>query len=197
MGLSPVLIAFVATVIGGMGSLPGAVLGGFLLGSADGGPAGRAAGRAEALPGRVPVHGGDRSPALPAQGSGRHRRGEDTGVSWTVVTAVTRRAWPVLALVVPLALATLAVDLWGSAILERTTVTMLVNLILVVGLYIFVGQLRHPLVRPHQLHGAGRVRDRAREHPRRHEGAHAAQPAGRARERGAWRRFRPGSSPSP
>jgi branched-chain amino acid transport system permease protein len=32
MGFDPVLVAFVACVIGGFGSLPGAVLGGFLLG---------------------------------------------------------------------------------------------------------------------------------------------------------------------
>jgi len=35
MGFDPVLIAFVACVIGGFGSLPGAVLGGFLLGAAE------------------------------------------------------------------------------------------------------------------------------------------------------------------
>ena len=33
MGLQPVLIGFVATVIGGLGSLAGAALGGFLLGA--------------------------------------------------------------------------------------------------------------------------------------------------------------------
>jgi branched-chain amino acid transport system permease protein len=35
MGFDPVLVAFVACVIGGFGSLPGAVLGGFLLGIAE------------------------------------------------------------------------------------------------------------------------------------------------------------------
>jgi branched-chain amino acid transport system permease protein len=35
MGLTPVLFAFMATVIGGLGSLSGAVLGGFLLGAAS------------------------------------------------------------------------------------------------------------------------------------------------------------------
>jgi branched-chain amino acid transport system permease protein len=35
MGFDPVLVAFVACVIGGFGSLPGAVLGGFLLGVAE------------------------------------------------------------------------------------------------------------------------------------------------------------------
>ena len=33
MGLAPVLAAFVATIIGGLGSVPGAVLGGYLLGA--------------------------------------------------------------------------------------------------------------------------------------------------------------------
>src|SRR4051794_14399375 len=33
MGLAPVLAAFIATIIGGLGSLPGAVLGGYLLGA--------------------------------------------------------------------------------------------------------------------------------------------------------------------
>jgi branched-chain amino acid transport system permease protein len=33
VGLAPVLAAFIATIIGGLGSLPGAVLGGYLLGA--------------------------------------------------------------------------------------------------------------------------------------------------------------------
>ena len=35
MGFNPVLKAFVACVVGGFGSLPGAVLGGFLLGAVE------------------------------------------------------------------------------------------------------------------------------------------------------------------
>ena len=45
MGLTPVLFGFTAAVIGGMGSLPGAVLGGYLLGAISTAAHDHAAGR--------------------------------------------------------------------------------------------------------------------------------------------------------
>ena len=55
MGLTPVLFGFTAAVIGGLGSLTGAVLGGYLLGGGHRRAPERAAVRARRLPRRLPV----------------------------------------------------------------------------------------------------------------------------------------------
>ena len=56
MGLTPVLFGFTAAVIGGLGSLTGAVLGGYLLGGATVVLQKRVAVRARRLPRRLLVH---------------------------------------------------------------------------------------------------------------------------------------------
>ncbi|MCG6115840.1 MAG: branched-chain amino acid ABC transporter permease [Mesorhizobium sp.] len=50
-----------------------------------------------------------------------------------------RFSWPVLALVVPLVLIVIAVDQYGSIYMQRTVTEALIKIVMVVGLYIFVG----------------------------------------------------------
>lgn len=50
-----------------------------------------------------------------------------------------RAAWPVLVLIVPLALVVLVAGQFGSIAFERTVTEALIRIVLVVGLYIFVG----------------------------------------------------------
>ena len=69
MGINAVLFAFIATIVGGMGSLHGAVLGGFLLGALTVGLRGVAAARAPGLPRRVRLRGRPRGPGHPASGA--------------------------------------------------------------------------------------------------------------------------------
>jgi branched-chain amino acid transport system permease protein len=53
--------------------------------------------------------------------------------------AALRWSWPVLVLVVPLGAIAILVDAFGSLVLERTVITMLIDVVLVVGIYIFIG----------------------------------------------------------
>lgn len=55
------------------------------------------------------------------------------------VMAFLARAWPVLVLVVPLLLAVVLADLYGSVLLRRTMTEALIKIVIVVGLYIFIG----------------------------------------------------------
>ena len=78
MGFIPVLKAFVATVIGGFGSIPGAVIGAFILGFGEIYPRRPPAGRSHRLPRRDHLRRFDPDPALPAAGHPwLDRAGED------------------------------------------------------------------------------------------------------------------------
>ena len=69
MGLTPVLFAFVATVLGGIGDLRGAVAGGFLLGIVEAVASFVAAGRSHRLHAGLPVRGCRRAAHRQAPGS--------------------------------------------------------------------------------------------------------------------------------
>jgi branched-chain amino acid transport system permease protein len=57
----------------------------------------------------------------------------------TGVIAVLRWIWPVLALVLPLLLIVVASEEFGSILMKRTVTDALIKVVLVVGLYIFIG----------------------------------------------------------
>lgn len=57
----------------------------------------------------------------------------------TGVTAVLEKLWPVLVLVVPMLVVVVVADLYGSVMLQRTVTDGLIKIVLVVGLYIFIG----------------------------------------------------------
>lgn len=53
--------------------------------------------------------------------------------------AVLEKLWPVLVLVVPMLAVVVLADLYGSVMLQRTVTDGLIKIVLVVGLYIFIG----------------------------------------------------------
>ncbi|MCC5989555.1 MAG: branched-chain amino acid ABC transporter permease [Pararhodobacter sp.] len=55
------------------------------------------------------------------------------------VIACLEKAWPVLVLVLPLLVAVVLADLYGSVLLKRTVTDALIKIVIVVGLYIFIG----------------------------------------------------------
>lgn len=55
------------------------------------------------------------------------------------VFAFLEKAWPVLVLVLPLLAVVVLADLYGSVLLQRTVTDALIKIVIVVGLYIFIG----------------------------------------------------------
>ena len=96
MGLQLVIIAFVGTVIGGLGSLTGAALGGFLVGVGDDPAAGAAAARPPRLPRGLRLRRGDAGAALPAAGPDPGARPEGAHLTWRarLRPSTLRRLWP-------------------------------------------------------------------------------------------------------
>jgi branched-chain amino acid transport system permease protein len=166
LGVNVVLFAFIATIVGGMGSLPGAVAGGFSIGALTIAlqaalpielrpyrdafvfgavlvalvvrpqgllPAAAVAAREVPrrarlrLPARTSSAGKWGEPADPQLG----RRPRDAFLTETV--------WPPAALIALTCLVTLVSWVLGPDSLDRVVVGMVINLIVVVGLYTFVG----------------------------------------------------------
>ena len=178
IGVSIVLFAFIATIVGGMGSLPGAVLGGFSIGALTVALQALAPARPQAIPRRVRLRRRARCSRRPAAGAhartrrpsreriprrarlrdvlrqladrrSRRRPPVDVAVQLHVAArpmhgARPRRSSPrasgrslaLMALACAVALVTFAL---GPSSLDRVVVGMVINLIVVVGLYTFVG----------------------------------------------------------
>ena len=171
IGLSIVLFAFIATIVGGMGSLPGAVLGGFLIGALTVAlqaslpldlrpyrdafvfaavlavlvvrPQGllpsrsglarelpRRAGLRDVLRHLAPAAARRRSPvAWDGLESGRRALG----------AFLAESVWPLVALMVLAGAVALVAFALGPGSLDRIVLGAVINLIVVVGLYTFVG----------------------------------------------------------
>jgi branched-subunit amino acid ABC-type transport system permease component len=161
IGVNIVLVAFMATIVGGMGSLRGAVLGGFLIGALTVAlqaslpldlrpyrdafvfaavlgllvvrPQGLMPARAT-LAREAPNPGRLRLPRPPAP-----RPRPAKGVRRTREAVLAETVWPPVALAAIACLFALVSWLLGPDSLDRVVVAAVINLILVVGLYSFVG----------------------------------------------------------
>ena len=139
-GISITLVAFVGTVVGGMGNLSAATAGGFLLGVMTVVFPDRVAPGTLAVPGCLRVHHRHCDPAAPPAGpSAAPQPTADPLMSVRkhdqIMAGLTPVAGPSLLVIVVVAI----VAGVGDAGLNRIATLGLVNLILVVGLYTFVG----------------------------------------------------------
>ena len=135
IGLEPLLVAFIATVIGGMRSLQGAVVGGFLLAFID-------TGLNYSLPQNLLVFRDAFTFSLVilillvASGRpdprARHRPKN--------LAMLDRKSWITLVLLLlPIGLLVLGVEASGVRVFERIAINLCISLILVVGLQVFMG----------------------------------------------------------
>ena len=168
LGINVVLVAFIATVVGGMGSLPGAVLGGFAIGGLTVTlqaalpldfrpyrdafvfaailavlavrPQGLLPPRsavAREVPRRGRLRDGLRWARRPRARATFPAGGESGGRSRAAV--LTETVWPPFALMALSSVVALLTWTLGPDSLDRVVVGMVINLVLVVGLYAFVG----------------------------------------------------------
>ncbi len=138
MGLTPVLVGFVAVMIGGFGRMFGAVLGGLLLGIVSSLLGAYLPEGLAALPRRDRLQPAGRDPDLQAAGPARRRNRGGAGVSGVRLRS---RSSLGVSLLVPLALValTVAVGANGTPSLRGTVTMILCNLIIVLGLQVFIG----------------------------------------------------------
>ena len=171
MGINAVLFAFIATIVGGMGSLPGAVLGGFCLGALTVAlqaslplelrayrdafvfaivlavlvirPQGLVPSRT-AITRDVARRARLRDALVRGGGSRRSRarrpvwNGPQLGRR-SRAAVLTESVWPLIALMALTCLVALLGTTFGPDSLDRVVVGMVINLVVVVGLYMFVG----------------------------------------------------------
>ena len=145
MGLQLVIIAFVGTVIGGLGSLSGAALGGFLVGAATILLQALAAARPARLPRGLRLRRRDARSSLPTAGPDPGARAEGADLMSEPARghggAPSRRCSGYgrcsrsSAVIAAIAVAAS----FAPAVLQRRTTQGLINLVAVVGLYVFVG----------------------------------------------------------
>jgi branched-subunit amino acid ABC-type transport system permease component len=165
LGVNPVLIAFIATIVGGLGSLSGAVLGGYVIGALT--VALQASLPLELRPYRdafvfaavlltlilrpqgllaprwLVVRDVPRTGSLQgvfARSRPRsHVRGDKPGERRSAAAVAREDVWPLGALMALTVLATLLAWTLGPDSLDRVTLLAVIDLILVIGLYTFVG----------------------------------------------------------
>ena len=140
MGLTPVLVGFVAVVIGGFGRISGAVIGGLLLGVALLAARRLPAGRAGALPRRDRLQPAGRDPDLQAARPARRGDRGGAGVSARATAlALARSASRCWSSAARWSALTALVGANGTPSLQGTVTLILCNLIIVLGLQVFIG----------------------------------------------------------
>ena len=169
MGLQLVVIAFVGTVIGGLGSLTGAALGGFLVGAASIllqallPPDLRVFREAFVFvavalvllfrpQGLIPARGLQGADLMPPVDDAKARN-----------YGILPRLWPLVALLAIVVVIVLCAS-FAPVVLQRRATQGLINLVAVVGLYVFVGNSGVLSFGNVGVHGGGRLRLGALDH---------------------------------
>ena len=139
MGAKVMLIAFIATVIGGLGSVPGAVAAGFLIGGASVVFQATLPHRRPRLPRCLCLRRRDRRPAGAPARVVRTQICQAEGLSSRSAPSVIWRTIATPLILIVALLRSRHGYRFGSRAFNRTVVEMFINIMVVVGLYMFIG----------------------------------------------------------